>query len=297
MLTRNLLTRNFRLAAPVMFSFVIALGACKDKADNATLATDSSLGRDLAMANRDSAAQPQLRDVPATPPSAAPAPAASRPTRPVTKAPARTTTPPKTATPEPAPKTTASGNTVTSGTKGSEGTVATIGAGTTIALTSNERVCTNDHKAGDRFTATVAEAVHGSNGAVIPAGAKAVVLVTSVKRSENANDKIQMVFAVQSITFDGKTYPIDAEITSAQVDRVRSSTTGDDAKKVVGGAVAGAILGQILGKSTKSTVIGAATGAAAGTAVAMGTANFEGCVPVGGKIAIKLNAPATIQTN
>jgi hypothetical protein len=59
--------------------------------------------------------------------------------------------------------------------------------------------------------------------------------------------------------------------------------------------VVGAILGQVIGKNTKSTVIGAATGAAAGTAVAMGTANYEGCVPNGGNIKIKLTDAATIQ--
>lgn len=298
-----MLTCNFRFAAPVAFSFAIALGACKGNADNATLATDTALGRDLAMANRDTAAQPQLRDVPTTP-AATPAPAVTMPKRtttPPTPRPATRPTPRPTTTTTPttppAPTTTASGNTVTSGTRGSEGAVARIGAGTAISLTSNDRVCTNTNKAGDRFTATVAEAVQGSNGAVIPAGAKAVIEVTSVKRSENANDKISMAFAVRSVTFNGKTYPLDAEITSAQVDQVRSSTTGNDAKKVIGGAVAGAILGQILGHSTKATVIGAAGGAAAGTAVAMGTGNMEGCVPVGGKIAIKLNSPATIQTN
>jgi hypothetical protein len=58
--------------------------------------------------------------------------------------------------------------------------------------------------------------------------------------------------------------------------------------------VAGAILGQVLGKDTKSTVIGAATGAAAGTAIAMGTRDHAGFIPVGGIIAIRLNAPARV---
>ena len=58
----------------------------------------------------------------------------------------------------------------------------------------------------------------------------------------------------------------------------------------------GGIIGQIIGHSTKGVVIGAATGAAAGTAVAMGTAGYDGCVPVGGNIKIHLNAPAEIQS-
>lgn len=270
--------RLSRLAAPFVLSLALAAGACKAKDD--TLAGDTTLGRDLEMANQDSLAQPQLQDVPAASGGNV---SARRSTAPRTTAPKST-----------APTTTKSGNTVTTGTKGSEGTVASIAAGTAISLISGEKVCTNTHKTGDRFTATVAEAVTGSNGAVIPVGAKAVVQVTSVSRSDNVNDPIKMGFVVQSISWGGKTYQIDATITSVQVDRVRSGKN-KDLQKVAIGAAAGAILGQIIGKDTKSTVIGAATGAAAGTAVAMGTADYEGCVNAGSTIAIKLNSPATIQ--
>jgi hypothetical protein len=42
-------------------------------------------------------------------------------------------------------------------------------------------------------------------------------------------------------------------------------------------------------------VIGAAAGAAAGTAAAAATANFEGCVPDGGRITISLDSPVQVQ--
>ena len=283
-------------AAPLALALLIAAGACATGDD--TLATDTSLPSDLELAGADTAAQPGLNDVPA-PSTSQPAPVTVAPPRTTTppRATPRTPTPPRTTTPPaPAgPTKTTSGNTVEAGTTGSEGRLATIGAGTSISLTSGSRVCTNTHKAGDKFTATVSEAVVGSNGAVIPAGATAVVQVTSVKRSENVNDPAQIGLVVQTISFGGKSYPIDATITSAAVDRTRESGTKDDAKKVVGGAVVGAIIGQILGKDTKSTVIGAATGAAAGTAVAVGTADYAGCIPSGGRIAIKLNSAATVQ--
>ena len=299
------LNRSF--AAPLALTAALLAGACaRDNADNTALTQDTTLGRDIALANRDTAVQPQLQDVPAPEPAKNPAPAQPAETgTPRTRAtPTRTnTTPRKTTerptTPPPAdtPRTTTtpSGNTVERGEKGSEGRAGTIASGTVINLTSGDRVCTNTHKAGDRFTATVTEPVQGTNGVVIPAGATAVVQVSSVKRSENANDPVQMGFVVQEIQFKGRTYPIDARIKDVQVEQVRSTKTSSDAKKVVGGAVAGAIIGQILGKDTRSTVIGAATGAAAGTAVAMATGNYEGCVPQGGKLQITLNSPATIQ--
>ena len=289
------------MTLPLALSVALIAGGCKSK-DNDRLAQDTTLASDLQLANRDTAAQPQLRDVPdnanATAPAAR-APSTGTTARTTPRTAPRTTTPPRTTTQPPVntPRTTPSGNTVTPGARGSEGRVATIGAGTSIALTSGSRVCTNTHKPGDKFTATVAETVTGENGAVIPAGSTAIVQVTSVKKSDNVNDPARIGLVVQYININGKQYPVNADITSAQVDRVRQSTTGNDAKKVIGGAVAGAVIGQILGKDTKSTVIGAATGAAAGTAVAMGTADYAGCIPQGGRIVIKLNQPATIQAN
>lgn len=269
---------------PLALAAVLSIGACRDSDDD--LAGDTAaLNRDLELANQDTA-QPQLTDVPSTSTSGGTVtrPRTTTPTRP------RTTTPPRSTT-------TPSGNTVTRTPSGSEGRVAAIGAGTTISLTSGARVCTNTHKPGDRFTATVNSAVQGSNGAVIPAGATAVVQVTSVERSENVNDPARLGLVVQSVRFGGKTYPIDASITNVATETQRESTKGDDAKKVIGGAIAGAVIGQILGKDTKSTVIGAATGAAAGTAIAMGTGDYAGCIPNGGNITIKLNSAAQIQTD
>jgi hypothetical protein len=272
------------LACTVAFA-----GACAGDGDD--LAEDTTLSSDLALAGQDTLAEPSLTDVPAE--AETPAPSTSRPStsRPSTSRPS--TSRPSTSTPS-QPSTTPSGNTVSSGTRGSEGTLATIPAGTNISLTSGERVCTNTHKPGDKFTATVAEAVMGSNGAVIPAGARAVVQVTSVDQSENVSDPARIGLVVQQIVVDGKAYPVDATITSASVEQVRTASKGSDAKKVIGGAVAGAILGQVLGKDTKSTVIGAATGAAAGTAIAMGTGDHAGCIPAGGAIAIRLNSPTQV---
>lgn len=283
-------TRHLGTAA--VLSAVLMIAACDRGSGggaDSPLATDSALNRDLLLAGSDTGAQPQLRDVPAetasnvTPATSAPArrPTTTRPTvRPATR--------PTTSTPS-APVRTSSGNTVTRGSSGGGGgAVGTIAAGTTLNLASNSQVCTNTHKAGDRFTASLTSPVSGSNGAVIPAGASVSLEVTRVKRSENANDPIVMEFRVISVSFSGRTYPLDASVASADVDRVRNQPKSKDVQKVVGGAVAGAVIGQILGKNTKSTVIGAAAGGAAGAAAAAATANYEGCVQNGGAIRITL---------
>jgi hypothetical protein len=290
-----------RFGTPLTLAFVLAAVACSSDKPKDALSQDSTLSRDLALANKDSAAQPQLKDVPAS--AAAPAPVQPapekkaaprpRPAAPRPKAPAATPTPTPPAVE--APVTTPSGNTVTKGAGGEK--VGTIAAGTTVALRSAARVCTNTHKVGDRFTATVAEPVAGTNGAAIPAGATAVIEITKLKRSENANDNIVMGFTVVSITSDGRSYAVNSSDVTANVEKVRNSSSGNDAKKVAGGAVIGAIAGQILGKSTKSTVIGAAAGAAAGTAAAVATANFEGCIGDGSRITFRLDEPVTVRAN
>jgi len=282
-----------RIGTPLALTFALMSAACGTGGDDndSALATDSTLNRDLQLAQGDTAAQPQLTDVPAQAEAPAPAPTTTRP-----RTPSRPATRPSTPAPKASePVRTPSGNTVTTGEKSSAGDVGMVAAGTTMAFSSGSKVCTNTNKVGDRITATLNEAVTGSNGAVIPAGATAVIEITKLKRSENANDNIEMGFAVRSISFGGNTYNVDADVTTAAVERTRSATKSDDAKKVIGGAVIGAVIGQIIGKDTKGTVIGAATGAAAGTAAAATTANYDGCVNDGGRITIKLTSPLSIK--
>ena len=58
-------------------------------------------------------------------------------------------------------------------------------------------------------------------------------------------------------------------------------------QKVATGAAAGAVVGG---------PVGAAAGAAAGAGVAAGTANYEGCIPSGGTIVVRLNDAAQIRS-
>jgi hypothetical protein len=303
-MTMRTTTTGFR--GSLLFAVIVALAACSDNSSKEdALAQDTSLTRDLALANRDTASQPQLKDVPV---EAEPAPAASEPqpaprvrVRPAPPPPAprrvvrrATAPPPPTAEPEPGTSAvTSSGNTVTAEPRGSEHVLGTISVGSEVSLYSGQRVCTNTNSVGDRFTAQIAEPVMGSNGVVIPAGSSAVVEITTLNRSERANDNIEIGLRVESITFNGKTYPVRSEVSYAQVERVRGeSKVGGDAVK---GAVIGAVLGQIIGRRTKSTVIGAGAGAAVGAAVGAANSKVEGCVPSGGRITVRLTQPLVVQ--
>ena len=274
-----------RLNASLALSLALFAGACA-KTDN-TAAADSALNKDIQLANRDTAAQPALTDVPAGT-ATNPAPATT------TKTTTRTTTTRTPTTTTKKPTVTSSGNTVTRNGAGTAAKVGTIPAGATLNLASGSKICTNTNKVGERFNATVTDAVVGSNGAVIPAGATANVEVTELKRSENANDNVVMGFRVVSVSFGGHTYPVSATTSYAQVSKVKNQPKGKDVQKVIGGAAIGAIAGQILGKSTKATIIGGAVGAAAGAGAAAATANYEGCVNSGGKITATLNSSTQV---
>jgi len=190
-----------RVNATLALSFALFVGACA-KTDTNTAAADSALNKDIQLANRDTAAQPALTDVPASSTAPAPVATAPKPTT-TTKTTTTTTTRPtnrtSTGASRPTTSVTASGNTVTRTAAGSAKQVGTIPAGATLNLASGEKICTNTNKVGNRFNATLTNAVTGSNGAVIPEGATATVEVTDLKRSENVNDNVVMGFRVVAV--------------------------------------------------------------------------------------------------
>ena len=175
-------------------------------------------------------------------------------------------------------------------------TVGTVSAGTAFAVHPVAKVCTNTFKAGDRFTATLAQTVQGSDGAVIPAGSSVVLKVDESTRSNNSNDSLRLTFSAVSLRIGEQSYDLTGHVSqTTPLEKVRVQTTGDQVKKVGAGALIGALAGQLLGKNTRSTVIGAGVGAAAGAAVAAGTTDYDGCVPATANLMVALDAPLRIK--
>lgn len=249
-----------RFVAPLMVIAVVA--ACGEKASD-------EAARDIELAPADSGAA--MADTAMAAPAPAPAPV------------------PETKTPAPAPRPTAAAPTKAPARSGM------IAAGTAFSVTTGARMCTNTHKVGDTFTATLAADVTGSNGAKIPQGATVNLVVTESAISKNSKDQWKFAFDVVSVVIGSQTYAIEGDVTQvATIEAVRSQSTGQQAGKVATGAAVGAIAGQLLGKNTKSTVIGAAVGAAAGGAVAAGTSDYEGCLPANGTITIAISKALSV---
>lgn len=293
------LARVHRRALPLA-ALALALSACGGDS-GARAAGDSALAHDLALANV-VASQPELNDAPVGE-SPEPEAVAERPPapvvapRPATPAPRprpapRRDTPVPTPTPRapepverespapaPAPAPAAAG----------------FAAGTRFALTTHDRVCTVSGRPGDKITATLRDAVHGSGGAVIPAGATLVLEVASVEPGEPPESG-RITFRVRSLDVNETAHQargsgtVQGDLQRAQVPRVNAS----DRRKVITGAVAGAILGRVLGGDTRGAVIGAAAGGAAGAVKARSDQSFEGCLPAGSPVPIVLDEALTL---
>ncbi|MDA1081510.1 MAG: hypothetical protein O2973_07505 [Gemmatimonadetes bacterium] len=174
-------------------------------------------------------------------------------------------------------------------------TTGSIALGTTFTVKPAMKICTNTHKVGDRFTATLASEVVGTNGAVIPAGVNAILRIVE-SSSKAPKDSALLTFDILSVRVDDQTYEVIAHVTeSAPLVRTGAQSTGDKVKKVGAGAAIGAIAGRVLGGNTKSTVLGGAIGAAAGAAVAAGDTRYEGCTGDDATITLALDRPLVLR--
>jgi hypothetical protein len=273
-----------------------ACAACSDRESTSRAAADSSLSRDLSLANAQTSAAPQLQDT-ATSPTPAPASHAQREDRPapvrthtarrpqVEQPPQQSRAAPPAAQPAPVmPAPTPAQMPAATPARGE------IGSGSTFALTNGTKVCTSNVP-GDKIVATLNESVTGSNGAVIPSGSTVVLEVASVTPGENGSDP-KIALRVRSVVVSDKTYSVAGDVTPlAPLDKTKIADGGTDKTKVVGGAIAGAILGQMIGHNTKGTLIGAAAGAATGAAVGHNGEQWAACLPAGAPLRLTLSSP------
>lgn len=294
------MTPKYNILAGLAFSLTVAACGKSDKSAAADkMSPDTSLASDLAAAGAPPA-QPALADTGSAPKATPPADttkkevARTEPEKRHKKE--KTTTGGGTTTQPSQPTTTASGNTVTHSAAGG-GNVGTIASGTNIALTADQRICTDSNKVGDTFTATVANPVVGSNGAVIPAGSSVSGHVTALGASKAVGQTVTFSLAFDNLTVNGTGYPIDASMAGTpQLKQHRTTGAGTDAAKVGGGAVVGALIGGLVSHKVSGAVIGGAAGAAAGGGVAVATGKFDACLPQGGKFNIALNSDRQIKS-
>lgn len=264
------------------------LGACGNK--DAQPAGDQS-ARQIELPPAP-AAQPALNDV------ARPEAPAAKPVPEKKKASAPRVPAPKTVTVRQLPQPAASAPVAPAPAPAAARTVQALGvitSGTVLTVSPVARVCSDRSKVGDRTTTTLASAVQGVDGAVLPMGSTVTLAVTMSQRGKGSSAEAKLAFDVVSVQVGDSTYAVTGHVAPPPLETTRAQSTGDQAKKVGVGAALGALAGQLFGKNTKSTVIGAAVGAAAGVAVASGTADWDVCVPAGAHIQVQLDRPLTVR--
>lgn len=183
---------------------------------------------------------------------------------------------------------------IAGGGKGAAGL--TLSSGIEVEATTGRAISSRHDKAGDTFTAAVTTAVKDARArVVIPAGA---ILTLTITELQPANDKSKadgrITVEVTSVSFEGASYPMAAEITSMTHTLKGRGVGATEVEKTAAGAVIGGVAGRIIGGSSKGTIIGAVVGGAAGAAVAVETANRDVVVAAGTPITVTLTTPLTV---
>jgi hypothetical protein len=117
---------------------------------------------------------------------------------------------------------------------------------------------------GQSFAADVTESVRDADGkVVIPAGAKAQVIIKSLTQGGKIRGRDDLVLDLASVSIDGRQYALSTEDLEKQ-GRAGVGKNKRTAEFIGGGAAIGSIVGAFLGGG-KGAAIGAGAGAGGGT--------------------------------
>ncbi|HEY2375027.1 MAG TPA: hypothetical protein VGH98_03540 [Gemmatimonadaceae bacterium] len=165
----------------------------------------------------------------------------------------------------------------------------TLPAGAMMDLTLDQQLGTQSSHTGDTFSATVANSVIAQNGrAAVPAGAKVWGHVSGVTPASNATQTAALVLDFDSLTFSGRRYPFEANVTATNLQKEGGTSTNQAVKSAAIGAAAGAVLGAVLSGADKDKILlGAGLGAVAGTAISLGRGGENGVLPAGSRISVQ----------
>ncbi len=139
---------------------------------------------------------------------------------------------------------------------------ATIPSGTMLAVRLLETLNTDRNQAGDRFRASLEDAIVIDGNVAVPRGTTVEGRLLEAQQAGRVNGVAQFAMELSQLRLpSGEAVVLQTDT----VTRQGQTSTGQDAAKVGAGAAIGAAIGAIAGGG-KGAAIGAATGAGAGTA-------------------------------
>lgn len=165
----------------------------------------------------------------------------------------------------------------------------TVPAGTPLHVRLDQALDTKRSRAGETFTATLAEPVVVAEQTVVPKGTEFRGHVTTSDASGRLKGRAVLGVTLDSFDLKGKSYKID---TSAD-NRASTGHKKRNGLLIGGGAGLGAALGAVAGGGA-GALIGAGAGAAAGTAGAAATGKKNVGFPAETLFTFSLRAPVRI---
>jgi hypothetical protein len=167
-----------------------------------------------------------------------------------------------------------------------------IDAGTEIAVQTDETIDGSTASEAQTFAADVTEAVRDSQGkVVIPAGAKAQVIIKSLTQAGKIKGHADLVLDLASVSIDGRQYALST-VDLEEKGRAGLGKNKRTAEFIGGGAAIGSVVGALFGGG-KGAAIGAGLGAGGGTAAqAVTKGNIR--VEAETTLTFKLDAPLRV---
>ena len=165
----------------------------------------------------------------------------------------------------------------------------TVPAGTRLMVRTIDAIDSSKNQVGDKFLATLEQALYVNNVLVAPRGADVYGRLEAVKAAGSLAGKSDLKLALTGIVINGQT----VALSTGDYELSGKSRGANTAKKVGGGAAAGAVIGAIVGGG-KGAAIGAGVGAGAGTAVQVMTRGEQVHVPSETLLEFSLDQPVTV---
>lgn len=166
----------------------------------------------------------------------------------------------------------------------------TITAGRPITIWTSEELSTKTARPGQRFSASLANAIVDDDWVIAKQGAPVEGVIVSSDPGGRVKGRASLSIRLESLTLaDGRT----VNLSTGSYTKQAKSTVKKDAIKTGIGAGVGAAIGAIAGGG-KGAAIGAGAGAGAGAGVVMATRGDPAVIPSESKISFRLQSPITV---
>ena len=166
----------------------------------------------------------------------------------------------------------------------------TLPEGTVIKVRTTNALSTKTHQAGDKFEASLEEAIEQDGRVLVPKGARVEGKVVESDEGGRVKGRAELAVRLSQIHV---TENKAVELETNTLGRQAKSTQKEDAAKIGIGAGVGAAIGAIAGGG-RGAGIGAASGGAAGTGLVLATRGKSAVLPAESVLSFRLRAPVTI---